>query len=322
MELTLLEPKALVVVVAVLVPLGGLALGRARVRAARRSLCLTSDGRRDWLGASLALASLALLLALAAAQPVLDVPREQDVRTDAEALVVLDTSRSMLAARSAASRTRFERAREAALRVRSRLADVPVGVLSLTDRLVPHLFPSPDASVFARVVERAVGIGRPPPEQGSSVRATALAALGGLPSHGFFAPGATRRVAIVLTDGETRPFVPRALGAVFSRRPRVEMLFVRLGEPTDLIFGRDGRRELAYRGDAASRDNVEAIAAAVRGRAFEEGEVDEAAAAARRLVGRGAKVAVGEERGAHALAPYAALAAFLPLLFLVRRRNF
>ena len=70
------------------------------------------------------------------------------VRTDAEAFVVLDVSRSMLAQSSLTRPQRIERAKAAAIELRRGLPDVRVGVASLTDRVLPHLFPSADEKVF------------------------------------------------------------------------------------------------------------------------------------------------------------------------------
>ena len=62
----------------------------------------------------------AALLGLAAAQPRLEWTSDKRVRDDAEAIVVIDTSRSMLARTSPRSQIRYARATAAALRFRSR----------------------------------------------------------------------------------------------------------------------------------------------------------------------------------------------------------
>ena len=80
--------------------------------------------------------------------------------TDAEAFVVIDTSRSMLARSSPRSTIRYARARAAALRFRDAFADVPVGIASFTDRVLPHLFPSADDDVFVATL-RALDRDRP-----------------------------------------------------------------------------------------------------------------------------------------------------------------
>ena len=125
-------------------------------------------------------------------------------RTDAEAFVVFDVSRSMLAAAEPGAPTRLERAQAIAETLRARLPEVPVGVLSLTDRVLPHLFPSADAAVFDATVEKAIGIERPPPALSFSTRATSLDTLEGIPRRGFFSRSARKRLLVVLTDGESR----------------------------------------------------------------------------------------------------------------------
>ena len=79
----------------------GTALNRARATA-------TWWQRRSSLGA---LVLAIALLGLAAAQPVVASPHQSAVRRDADVFVVLDTSRSMLASRAPETPTRFDRAR-------------------------------------------------------------------------------------------------------------------------------------------------------------------------------------------------------------------
>ena len=68
-----------------------------------------------WIGLSLgavALAAVPVLLGIAAAQPVLETTHVVPERTDVEAYVVIDVSRSMLAAAGPGEPTRFERAQD------------------------------------------------------------------------------------------------------------------------------------------------------------------------------------------------------------------
>src|SRR5664279_2962626 len=100
----------------------------------------------------------------------------------------------MLAARSPGAPTRLARARADAIRLRDELAGVPAGVATLTDHVLPHLFPSPDATVFDQTVLRAVRIDEPPPVT-SEVIATSLGALGALGTQNFYSPTARHRLA-------------------------------------------------------------------------------------------------------------------------------
>ena len=121
----------------------------------RRAIGLPEPRPRVVRAAVAAIVVAAALLGLAAAQPRLEWTSDKRVRDDAEAIVVLDTSRSMLARTSPRSPIRYARATDAALRFRAAFEDVPVGIASFTDRVLPHLFPSPDDDVFVGDAEHA-----------------------------------------------------------------------------------------------------------------------------------------------------------------------
>ena len=133
------------------------------------------------------------------------------MRSDVQALFVLDVSRSMLAAAGPTDATRLERAREAALELRAAIPEVRAGLAGLTDRALPYLFPTLDRRAFASTLQEAVTIESPPPQQVARV-ATSFDALAGLGTRGFFAPKLDRRVCVVLTDGESAPFTGPAAG--------------------------------------------------------------------------------------------------------------
>ena len=69
----------------------------------------------------------------------------------------------MLASASSGAPTRLERVQAHAEELRAHLPGVRVGILSLTDRLLPHLFPTVDESVFRSTLMKSIGIERPPP---------------------------------------------------------------------------------------------------------------------------------------------------------------
>jgi hypothetical protein len=263
----------------------------------------------------------ALIVAVAAAQPVWRTREAVPVRTDAAAWVVVDTSRSMLAARSPGAEDRLARARRAALRVREALRGVPVGLASLTDRALPHLFPSPDAEAFAGALARAIRPGHPAPT-GLGDTGTDLTALAALPTANFFAPAAVRRVAVVLTDGESRQVDAGTLSAAFRALPRIALVLVRVGASGERVHDESGLPEPGYAPGPDPGATAAGVAALAAGRVFSEDEVGEAAAAAAAAAGRSgptAEAVRGERR--RALAPWVLAAAALPLAFLVRRRN-
>jgi hypothetical protein len=179
---------------------------------------------------------------LAAAQPVLRRDDRRSARTDVQALVVVDVSRSMLASAGPGGATRLERARRAALELRAAVPEVPVGVAGLTDRVLPYLFPTLNASAFASTIRTAVQIESPPPQQVARV-VTSFDALAALGTQGFFPEGLERRVCVVLTDGESAPFAGPPAGC--------RLVVVQLWSPQERIY-RDGDPEPQYRPDDAA----------------------------------------------------------------------
>ena len=85
-------------------------------------------------------------------------PTTRTVRTDAEAFVVarrlaLDARAARASTRPSGSSGRRRRRSE----LRASMPEVPVGIASLTDRVLPHLFPSADEKVFEATLERSLG---------------------------------------------------------------------------------------------------------------------------------------------------------------------
>lgn len=317
MRLLFLTPWGALVGLIVLVPVVALVLVRRRARRVRRSIGLDEPPARRLLAPLVALVAFAALLGLAAAQPVLERTRTVRVRTDAEAFVVLDISRSMLARRGGAPR-RIDRAKAAAIELRSALTGVPVGLASLTDRVLPHLFPSPDDRVFAATVSGSIGIERPAPRSALATSATQLESLAAVRTQRYFAPSARKRLLVVLTDGETQPASRARLRALFRRPPVIDVVFVRFWNADERVYS--GGTVEAYEPDPASEAVLAGIADAVSGTVYPEGEVGAAGRAARDLVGSGPTVVRGERGRRTTLAAYLLAAALAPLiLFLVRR---
>ena len=151
----------------------------------------------------------------------------------------------------------------------------------MTDRLLPHLFPTPDSEVFSATLERSVGIDQPPPVNWNRT-ATTLGALSALSTRNFFPREIKRRVAIVFTDAESRAF------ATGERRSPVP---ARAARPCDLRAGRQLRRarvldpgelEEAYKPPSTAATTIRALATVTGGEAFEEDELGDVATAAKR----------------------------------------
>lgn len=303
-----------------MLPLVALALAARRERRARATLGLAApSGARRWSRAAAAGAAVALL-GLAAAQPALRSQTSIRIRTDAQALYVIDVSRSMLASRTAHSATRIARARDAAIALRDQLAEVPSGVANMTDRVIPNLLPVPERDPFEQTVRRAVKVDNPPPES-TAVTATTLAAIGAVGSQSFFAPGTRHRIVIVLTDAESRPF---DASSTAQQLHGVTTVFVRVGSTSENIFGPDGKPDPAYHPDATSTEELAPLAEAAHATVVAAGDVGAAARAVRASLGSGPTRREGLTVSTRTLAPYVALAALLPVLLLLvdgRRRS-
>ena len=259
-----------------------------------------------------------MLVGVAAAQPVITSTRTVPQRSDAEVFVIVDTSRSMLASAGSGEPTRFQRAQEEVVALQEALEEVPLGLASFTDRVLPHLFPTVDQRVFRETTREALGIERPPPSTSFGTNVTSLDALGVVPTLAFFAPKAKKRALVVFTDGESQPV--STLGADFARGPNIDVTFVRMGSASERIW-ESGVVEAAYTPDPDAAATLAAGAAAVDGTVLEEGQVSEAAAAVRSALGTGPTTPRRIEGNRQALMPYVALLAIIPLGFVLYRRN-
>ena len=320
MTLTFLTPLGALLALGVAVPLVVLFTVRRRARRIRGTLALVEPSGRSLVLPLSALLAAGALLALAAAQPVVEWTRDREVRTTAEAFVVLDVSRSMLARRGVDSPMRIDRAKAAASAIRSSLPEVPVGIASMTDRVLPHLLPSADDEVFDATLERSVAIERPPPRSTFLTGATSLDSLATVRGQRYFSPQATSRLAIVLTDGESQPVSNARLGGLFRRPPPIETIFVQVWGEDEKVFTR-GVPEPQYLPDPSARAALDRLAASMHGSVYSEGQVGAASRKARQLLGSGPTVVRGERAGQIALAPYLAAAALLPLALLLWRRD-
>ncbi|MBA2298827.1 MAG: VWA domain-containing protein [Actinobacteria bacterium] len=320
MRLVFLTPLGALLAAGVLVPLAALLLVRRRARRVRGALGLLEPPAGRLVGTLVTLAAVAALLGLAAAQPVIERTRIVRVRTDAEAFVVLDVSRSMLARSDADSPSRLERAKSAATTLRSALPEVPVGVASLTDRVLPHLFPSVDEGVFEATVAHSLAIEKPPPRSALATSATRLEALASIVTQRYFSPSARTRLLLVLTDGESQPLIGARLGSLFQRPPVVDVVFVQFWHGDERVFSR-GVPEPQYLPDPSASSVLAGLAESISGNAYPESELDAAVSQARRLVGSGRTVVRGDPGSRIPLAPHLAAVALAPLALLLIRRN-
>lgn len=311
--LSFLTPLAALVVIVGLAPLAAFVLRERRGRRVRRTLGL-ADPRPDRVVVA-ALVAVPVLVGIAAAQPVLDRSAPLPERRDAEIFFVLDTSRSMLAARGPDAPMRFDRARARAIAIRAQLAAVPAGIAQFTDWTVPHLFPTIDAGTFRSTLEKSVGVGSLG-SQGIGVLATDLTALDAFAQEGYFSPAIRKRLLVVLTDGESEQTGPR-LGTL--RRAGIRVIFVHVSGADESIWRPEGA-EPQYRPDPASTGKLAEAATLVGGAVFGENDVGAAVARARDDLGRG-PIRTRDQRDLLALMPYVMLMAAVPLGLLLRGRN-
>jgi hypothetical protein len=318
-EVNLITPFGALFAVSALVPLAVFALRRRRLRAIRQSLGLDEPTLGSQLSFVVALAAVPVLLGVAGAQPVVETGRTVPERTDAQVFLVLDISRSMLASEGSGAPTRFERARTVALGLREELPEVPFGIASLTDRVLPHLFPTADGQAFAATLDRAIDIEQPPPGAFYLTFATNLNSLRSVPEKNYFPPSAKKRVLVVLTDGETQA-VEGELARAFKRRPQIDTIFVHVWGADERIY-EAGVAEGGYRPDARSGPALARAASLVDGEVVDEDAAGRLAGAVRSVVGQGETVARAHERRRFALMPYLTLAALVPLALVLLRRN-
>ena len=179
------------------------------------------------------------------------------------------------------------------------LRDVPVGVASFTDRVLPAMFPTADRAAFDSTVS-SLTIEDPPPRDVNTV-ATTFGALTSLATQGFFPDSVHKRAVVLLTDGESRPFDPAAVAATL-RTHGIQLVVVPVGDGADRVWRPGGRPEAGYRADPGlARLDVARLRAALG-----EGPASDAAAAVRQALGSGPERTVGTASRTRSLAAVAA----------------
>jgi hypothetical protein len=318
-HLTFLTPLGALVAPGVLLPLGALWLNERRARRVRAALRVEAPPLRSRAATAVLLALVPVLLGLGLAQPVLESTRTVRTRTDAQAFYVLDTSVSMAASPGPGRPTRLARAIADAQRMHLSLGDVPSGVATMTDRVLPNIFPTASQQEFAAAMADTVGIDEPPPK-GLSDRATTFAALDTFAGTNFFSPSIPHRLLILFTDGETAPYFSGDLRQSLEGPPRTSLVVVRVWRSGERIY-RGRKADPDYHADSHGGKAVAALAAALHGRAYDEHHIGAATSAARKLLGRGTVSNLGVGLHVVALAKWLALAAAAPVLLLLWRRN-
>jgi hypothetical protein len=327
-----LSPSGALIACAVALPLGAAAVAAARH--ARTRTVLGLGPRSLGIVEPASLAAVPLLLALAAAGPAIRGPVGRGILDKTEAIFVFDVSRSMEAAAGRHAPTRLAQATAGALALREAIPDASAGVASITTQLLPELFPTPDETVFAGTIDGAIGVLKPPPPA-FQVVATTFDPLAALRDQGFFASTARRRVAVLLTDGESVTYFPENVGRrltgplppvllngrVLPTQAPVRLLVIRFGSANDRIYRSDGTVDPGYRPDLRASTVVDELARDASGEAFDGRQLAAAKTALQRAIGSGPKSKRVTVTRTRRLAVYTALAALIPLGLVVWRRN-
>lgn len=311
-QLVFLTPQAAFVGLAFAAPLVMLAFReRAAVRV-RSELTLRTPGFAWSVARPLGLVVLAVLVATAAAQPTIRTTDSTPVRSDAELYLTFDVSLSMLAARAPGDVVRLERARALGARLHSTLRDIPTGVATLTNVMMPLLFPTGDARGVDAVINHSLKIMQPPPVQYTAARATSLATLSLAADRSYFNPSARKRVLVVFSDLDSDFF--SLYGTLrLLRKHHIEPFVVRIAAPGERIFKPSGR---PYSYVSVSTVSVPQLRRA-HWHAFEENETGRLVHEIRSYLGQGPVGKSGLVESQRSLAPLFALAALALTALLV-----
>jgi len=318
MDVSFLTPMDAIVALAAIVPLGALFLAWRRGAELRAVFSLSAPRARTIAPVVVSLALLPALLGVAAAQPVVIRQRQLSQRSDAQAYFVFDTSLSMSARAGVGAPSRLARAKAEAMHIIPRLGDLPVGLAAMTDRTLPILLPTTDLGLIDRALTESVGINEPPPSQRYPSRATTLQALLPIGGSHFYSPGVRHRILVVFTDGESSRLP--ASYTVASAGPVVPPLFVHIWAADEHVYVH-GRVDRRYRPDPTSGFLLTRFASLTHGRVFGENQIGQLAAAIHASAGAATTRTKVQEYSRVALAPWVVLAGFLPLGFLLWRRN-
>jgi hypothetical protein len=234
------------------------------------------------------------------------------VRADAEIYLTFDVSRSMLASQEPGGTARLERARALGRTIQARLRETPAGVATLTNRMMPLLFPTGDGRSVSAVIDHSLQILQPAPVPYTTARESSLAALGLAADRSYFDPTARKRALVVFTDLDSDSFSLQGTLALLHRH-RIEPFVVRVAQPGERVFDGDGH-PYAYR--SVSTVTVAGLRHA-NWRAFEEQQPEQLVTAIREYLGAGPMTGSGFDESQRALTPFGALAALILAAVLV-----
>lgn len=290
-----------------------------RARRLRRVFSLVVPRRRDLVVVAVALALLPVLVGVAAAQPVVIHRQALQERIDAQAYIIFDTSLSMSARSGPDAPTRLDRAKREAKALIPQFGNIPVGIATMTDRVLPNLMPTTNSALALRTVDQSVGIDEPPPSQPYPARATTLQALFPIAADHLFSPAVKHPILVVFTDGESNP-LPRGVGFALAQQLKTPPLFVHTWASNERVYV-NGHLDPRYRPDPNSTKVLSQFAGDTKGHIFSENDLGALMQAVRTQAGTKPAQTLILGYARVALAPWFLLAGVFPLGFLFWRRN-
>jgi hypothetical protein len=159
-----------------------------------------------------------------------------------------------------------------------------------------------------------VAIENPPPIETLVARVTTYAGLADIGSGNYFAPGVTRRVVVLETDGESRPFNPSAITAALAPAFGYRFLAIRFWAADEGVYGANGRREPGYHPSPAGKLVLAQLAASLGGRSYDEADLAQADDYLHQIIGTGRTVPTRRAASVRTLAPFVAGLAVLLLI--------
>ena len=217
--------------------------------------------------------------------------------------------------------TRLARARRRArLRSASSLDDVRVGLACADGQDASHLLSSADPDVFASVLARSIGIEAPGPsglnEPGDRSRRARRD-----PHARLLPASAQRRLVVVFTDGESRPFDSARLRIGFRPAPgHLQTIVIRFWGDEERVYTR-GLPDVAYRPDSGSAKAVRRLRRRPAARSTVSDDLDAATKRAREVVEGAPATAIDRDLTQTPLAPYLIAVDSRPARLLLVRRS-
>lgn len=268
---------------------------------------------------------LGILLATAAARPVISFQELDMVRNDAVILMVFDVSGSMAASMSQDMPSRLDRAKKMAHSIGREFRHIPIGIAGFTDVLIPHLPPIAEGRIVHWTIENTIRIGSVPTHQMGGI-ITSLYVLQYAALARFFPENIEKKIILLFTDGETHTsvFTLREVGEAL-RKENITLMIVGMGKQGERIFIREESMGTprVYIDSHIPKTDLELLrtfAFLTSGAFVSEDEFDTLVPRIRRELGTGSQEITGSHTVLVDVSTYILAFALAPLTFLIVRR--